>query len=101
MSNGAATTASLQEVHRKLTEQMVKTLDRDLADDMPTDAATMSVIKGFLKDNNITCDPADRDTTSELQRIFKAQTEAAEAARRKFREQGLRAVREDDQQTGT
>lgn len=74
----AATTASLMELHAKFAKQCHDTLDRDLRDDMPTDAATMSVIKSFLKDNNITSDPAEKDTTSELARKFQAQSELRE-----------------------
>lgn len=77
MSN-AASTASLNELHRKLADQFEKTLTRDIHDDMPTDAATLSVIKSFLKDNNITCDPADVDTTGELQRKFVEQARVRE-----------------------
>ncbi|BAN92356.1 terminase small subunit [Ralstonia phage RSB3] len=71
--SGAASTASLHELHRKLAEQLGKTLDRDIEDEMPTDAATLSVISNFLKNNSITCDPADKDTTSALQEKFKEQ----------------------------
>lgn len=72
--SGAASTASLNELHRKLAEQLEKTLDRDITDDMPTDAATLSVISNFLARNNITCDPADKDTTKGLQDKFKEQS---------------------------
>lgn len=77
--SGAATTASLHELHRKLAEQLEATLDRDINDDMPTDAATLSVISNFLKNNNITCDPADQDTTTALQEKFKEQARIREA----------------------
>lgn len=73
--SGAASTASLQELHRKLTEQFEATLARDIRDDMPTDAATLSVISNFLKNNNITCDPADEDTTGALREKFTQQRE--------------------------
>lgn len=82
MSN-AASTASLNELHRKLTEQLIATLDRDTSDDLPTDAATLSVISGFLARNNITCDPADKDTTAALQEKFKAQSAEREARKKK------------------
>lgn len=81
MSGAAASTASLNDLHRKLAEQLDKTLERDIKDDMPTDAATLSVIANFLAKNNITCDPADRDTTTALQEKFKQQ--AAEREQRK------------------
>lgn len=80
--SGPASTASLHELHRKLAEQMEKTLDRDLKDDMPTDAATMSVIKGFLADNRVTADPADKDATAGLQEKFKEQARLREERKR-------------------
>lgn len=73
MSEGAASTASLHALHRKLAQQLEATIDRDITDDMPTDAATLSVINNFLARNNITCDPADKDTTNQLQEKFKEQ----------------------------
>lgn len=91
----AATTASLNELHRKLADQMLTTLERDIADGMPTDAATMSVIKGFLKDNSITCDPANSDTTSELQKKFADQARIREERK----QNALRLARAQD--TGT
>ena len=78
----AASTASLNELHRKFAKQLSDTLDRDVKDEMPTDAATLSVIKSFLKDNNITCDPADADTTSELQKKFREQQDIREARKK-------------------
>lgn len=88
--SGAATTASLHELHRKLTEQLQATLKRDIEDDMPTDAATLSVISNFLKNNNITCDPADTDTTAALQEQFKEQARIREERKRRT----LEAVRQ-------
>lgn len=82
MSN-AASTASLNELHRKLTEQLIATLDRDTGDDLPTDAATLSVISGFLARNNITCDPADKDTTAALQAKFQEQARERESRKKK------------------
>lgn len=76
--SGAASTASLHELHRKLAAQLESTLDRDIKDDMPTDAATLSVISNFLARNNITCDPADKDTTTALQEKFKEQARVRE-----------------------
>lgn len=91
--SSAASTASLNELHAKLAAQMTKTLDRDLADDMPTDAATMSVIANFLAKNNITCDPADKDTTKHLQEKFKEQT--------RIRDERKQAALELVKRTGT
>lgn len=76
--SGAASTASLHELHRKLAAQLEATIDRDIKDEMPTDAATLSVINNFLARNNITCDPADQDTTGALQAKFKEQARLRE-----------------------
>ncbi|CAI3971304.1 terminase small subunit [Variovorax phage VAC_51] len=81
--SGAASTASLHELHRKLTEQLTATIDRDIKDEMPTDAATLSVISNFLAKNNITCDPADKDTTSALAEKFKEQARLRDERKKK------------------
>lgn len=81
--SGAATTASLLALHAKLAMQLDKTLDRDIADDMPTDAATLSVISNFLARNNITCDPADKDTTAALAEKFKEQARLRDERKKK------------------
>lgn len=89
----AASTASLQELHRKLTDQFNQTLDRDIRDDMPTDAATLSVISNFLKNNNITCDPADADTTTALREKFTEQRAARDKKREESRNNVLALAR--------
>lgn len=79
----AASTDSLLELHAKLARQLDATLDRDIKDDMPTDAATLSVISNFLKNNNITCDPAEKDTTSALSEKFREQARVREERKQK------------------
>lgn len=78
----AASAERMAELHRKLEAQLTATLDRDIKDDVPTDAATLSVIKGFLKDNNITSDPADRGSTDQLQDRFREQARIREERRK-------------------
>ena len=63
----------LHELHRAVAEQLTATIKRDNADEMPTDAATLSVAVNFLAKNNITSDPAESDVTSKLQEQFKEQ----------------------------
>lgn len=92
---GAATTDSLMELHVKFAKQCHATLDRDIQDAMPTDAATLSVIRGFLGDNKITCDPAEKDTTSALAQKFKDQARVREERK----QHALSLVREVE--TGT
>jgi len=95
----AATTASLEALHAKLTEQMNRTLDRDMEDDLPTDAATMGVIKGFLKDNNITATPAEDEKLQRLKEVFSEQ----ERIKQERKNKALHAVKErgEDYLTGT
>lgn len=92
----AASTESLHALHEKFSQQLADTLQRDIEDKMPTDAATLGVIKGFLKDNEITADPATRDMTSELQAKFKQQQDLA----KQRKEALLSVVKSDIQQTG-
>lgn len=92
----AATNESLHALHEKFAKNLTRVLERDEADDMPTDAATLGVIKAFLKDNEITADPADKDMTSELRQKFIEQQETA----RKRKLQLVESARQDIQQTG-
>jgi hypothetical protein len=55
---------------------MIKRLEEDLKDGIPTDAATLGAITKFLKDNEVTADPADADDLSSLREKLKAQSAA-------------------------
>jgi len=67
-------------IHRKLAEYMRDILDEavqeadpddpDSLPGMPLDAATMGTISKFLKDNEITSDPAEKDDLTELRHKF-------------------------------
>lgn len=92
----AASTESLHQLHEKFSKQLADTLQRDIDDEMPTDAATLGVIKGFLKDNEITADPATKDLTSELKARFAEQQRVA----KERKEALLSVVKSDFQQTG-
>lgn len=58
-------------LHAKLAEVMEDMLDDALkADGLPLDAASIGTISKFLKDNEITCDPADKEDMQALREKF-------------------------------
>jgi len=56
----------MEQLHIKVATSLTRRLDQDMEDNIPTDAATMSAAIKFLKDNDITADPADADDLSKL-----------------------------------
>lgn len=58
-------------LHAKLAEVMEEMLDDALrSDGLPLDAASIGTISKFLKDNEITCDPADKEDMNALREKF-------------------------------
>lgn len=49
-----------------VTRSYKERIEQDLADNVPTDAATLSGAVKFLKDNAISADPADTDDLKDL-----------------------------------
>lgn len=62
----AASKASLEELHAAVARSLTARITQDMEEDLPTDAATLGAAIKFLKDNNISADPADSDDLSEL-----------------------------------
>ena len=62
----ASSLAELQELHVLVAKSLSTRITQDLADDLPTDAATLGAAIKFLKDNAVTADPADADDLSDL-----------------------------------
>lgn len=56
----------LDELHTLVTRSYKERITQDLADNIPTDAATLSGAVKFLKDNAVTADPADQDDLAEM-----------------------------------
>jgi hypothetical protein len=52
-----------------------------MEDNLPTDAATLGAAIKFLKDNNVSADPADADDLSALRDKLKQQAEQRRAGR--------------------
>lgn len=62
----AATLGELQELHRLIAKSLNQRIEQDIADNIPTDAATLGAAIKFLKDNSVTADPADADDLGAL-----------------------------------
>lgn len=72
----ASSKTELEELHRLITQSYKTRIEMDLRDEIPTDAATLSGAAKFLKDNEITADPADKEDLAALQKQLKAAAEA-------------------------
>lgn len=55
----AAPVAELQALHRLVARSLTSRIQQDMEDQLPTDAATIGAAIKFLKDNNVSADPAD------------------------------------------
>ena len=77
----AASLADLQELHSLIARSLNARITQDMKDDLPTDAATLGVAIKFLKDNNVSADPADADDLSALRDKLKQQAEQRRAGR--------------------
>lgn len=72
----AADMDSLRLLHRLQAQGLIMRLEQDLRDGIPTDAATLGAINKFLKDNEVTADPADTDDLQEMRdRLTRQQNE--------------------------
>jgi len=62
----SATLTELETLHRLIAKSLSTRIEQDMLDDLPTDAATLGAAIKFLKDNNVSADPADADDLSKL-----------------------------------
>lgn len=65
MSNAASMDA-LKALHEKVAASLTARITQDMEDDLPTDAATLGAAIKFLKDNNVSADPAASDDLKDL-----------------------------------
>lgn len=77
----AASLADLQELHSLIARSLNQRITQDMEDNLPTDAATLGAAIKFLKDNNVSADPADADDLSALRDKLKQQAEQRRAGR--------------------
>ncbi|QHJ82362.1 MAG: hypothetical protein [Caudoviricetes sp.] len=68
----AAKQSMLAKLHELLAEQMIDEINWYRENDIPVPAADKAAIAKFLKDNSITCDPADAGDLERLRDEFKA-----------------------------
>lgn len=57
----AAPVAELHTLHRLVARSLTERIRQDMEDKLPTDAATIGAAIKFLKDNNVSADPADSE----------------------------------------
>lgn len=77
----AASLADLQELHSLIARSLNQRITQDMEDGLPTDAATLGAAIKFLKDNNVSADPADADDLSALRDKLRQQAEQRRAGR--------------------
>lgn len=70
----ASTVSELNELHALIAKSLTQRIEQDIQDNIPTDAATLGAAIKFLKDNNVTADPADADDLSELRDKLREQS---------------------------
>lgn len=96
----AATTTALQELHALVAKSFKERIETDLKDELPTDAATLGAAIKFLKDNNISADPANKEDLNELRQGL-IDARAARAKARADRASNVIAMADHDLRTGT
>jgi hypothetical protein len=87
----AAKQSVLAELHALLAGQMIDEINWYRENEIPVPAADKAAIAKFLKDNSITCDPADAGDLERLRDEFKASSQA----RREKAKQALALSTED------
>lgn len=71
----SASLAELEELHRLIARSLTARIQQDMDDLLPTDAATLGAAIKFLKDNNVSADPADADDLSALRDKLREQAD--------------------------
>ena len=78
----AASMGDLQDLHSLVAKSFKVRITQDLEDKLPTDAATLGAAIKFLKDNNVSADPADKEDLNHLRESLTAAREARALARK-------------------
>lgn len=95
-----ATAATLHALHGKVAKTMIDRLEEDAEQGLPTDAATLSAMIKFLKDNNVTADPASTDDLKELRTGLADQLAEQRRKRMAAKETALKMADKDLQALG-
>ena len=67
---GAAKRSRLSELHRMFTEALIEEIKQSKEDEVPLPAADKSVIAKFLKDNDVSADPAEQGKLDDLRQAM-------------------------------
>lgn len=92
--------ARAEQIMEKFVNQLEWRLDDDNRNEIPTDAATLGIIKGFLKDNDITIAASD-DQLAGVRKGLKEQEEQRRRIREERKQKALELVKADQRDTGT
>lgn len=92
----AAGLPELNELHAFVAKSLTTRIKQDMEDNLPTDAATLGAAIKFLKDNNVSADPADKDDLLELRESF-----AEQSRKRKERRSNVLSLVSEDLKDGT
>lgn len=92
-----ASAAMLHALHGAVAQSFLKRLEQDAEEGMPTDAATLSAMIKFLKDNNVSADPASTDDLKELRTGLADQLAEQRRKRAAQREAALQLAEKDVQ----
>lgn len=76
MSKQSASVAELEALHKAVAKSLSTRIEQDMADNLPTDAATLGAAIKFLKDNNVSADPASSEDLTKLRTQLTAAAEA-------------------------
>ena len=91
MAGKSSSMAELEALHKLITKSYTNRIEQDIKDNIPTDAATLSGAVKFLKDNNVSADPATNDDLGELRTQL-----IAAAAKRREKVGGILSVVKQD-----
>lgn len=69
----------LGKLHELVTDSFIARIEEDMADNLPTDAATLAAAAKFLKDNEVSVDPAETDKLDELREAMINRSKANKA----------------------
>lgn len=56
----AGSLEKLGKLHELITDSFIDRIEQDMAENLPTDAATLAAAAKFLKDNDVSADPAEQ-----------------------------------------
>lgn len=96
----ASDKASLEELHQLVTKAYSTEIALALKEEAPPNPALLAGAAKFLKDNDVTADPADNEDLKGLQARLKAAGDARRAQQRSRNESLLTVVKDDLDEAG-